>query len=301
MQRLGHNWRGRMTGRRALGAVAALGFGTFVLSGCKSSTPKHLAPLSFAVTERMKELNLRARDPIYVRIFKQEHELEVWKFSRLTRRYVKLKSYDICKYSGALGPKFREGDRQSPEGFYKVRPAQMNPKSNYHLAFNIGFPNAFDRAHGRTGSHIMVHGDCSSRGCYAMTDEQVQDIYALAREAFRGGQKDFHVHVFPFRMTAENMARHRNSEHQAFWANLKEGYDHFAVTRRPPTVSVCAKQYVFNAKTDDPKDRFVATRACPAYTVPETIERAVIAKAQADHARMIKIIAEQEIQIAPTL
>ncbi len=123
----------------------------------------------------------------------------------------------------------------------------MNPNSNYFLAFNMGFPNQFDRAHGRTGSHLMVHGDCSSRGCYAMTDPNIAEIYAIAREALAAGQPSFQVQAYPFRMTAKNLARHRNNPNMAFWKTLKEGHDHFAVTKAEPKVDVCEKRYVFNA------------------------------------------------------
>ncbi|NNC27627.1 murein L,D-transpeptidase, partial [Salinisphaera sp. USBA-960] len=129
---------------------------------------------------------------------KEESALEVWKQTR-TGKYQLLDEFEICKWSGKLGPKFKEGDRQAPEGFYEITPALMNPNSSYHLAFNLGYPNSYDRSHGRTGSHLMVHGACSSRGCYAMTDEQVQDIYALARDSFKGGQRSFQVQAFPFR------------------------------------------------------------------------------------------------------
>ena len=125
--------------------------------------------------------------PILVRLFKEEAELEVWKQDR-TGRYALLKTYPICRWSGDLGPKIKEGDRQAPEGFYAITPGLMNPNSQYYLAFNLGYPNAFDRAHDRTGAHLMVHGDCSSRGCYAMTDEQISEIFAMGRESFFAGQ-----------------------------------------------------------------------------------------------------------------
>ena len=139
----------------------------------------------------------------------------------------------------------------------------MNPNSSYYLSINIGFPNAYDRANDRTGAFLMIHGDCSSRGCYAMTDEQIAEIYALARESFFGGQRSFQIQAFPFRMTAQNMARHRNSPHMAFWKMLKPGYDHFEVTRQEPKVDVCERRYVFNAET---KGRFIPPAACPAMT-----------------------------------
>ena len=77
--------------------------------------------------------------PILVRIFKEESELEVWK-QETTGRFALLKTYPICRWSGELGPKIKEGDRQAPEGFYTITPGQMNPNSNYYLAFNIGYP-----------------------------------------------------------------------------------------------------------------------------------------------------------------
>src|SRR6267154_4940936 len=133
---------------------------------------------------------------LLVRLFKQEAELEVWKQDR-SGRFALLKTYPICRWSGDLGPKVREGDRQAPEGFYAITPAQMNPQSNYYLSFNTGYPNAFDSALGRTGSQLMVHGDCSSRGCYAMTDEQISEIYSLGRESFFGGQRSFQLQAYP--------------------------------------------------------------------------------------------------------
>jgi murein L,D-transpeptidase YafK len=203
-------------------------------------------PLSQAVVEELGSRGMTRTSPVLIRIFKEEAELEVWKRDR-TGRFALFKVYPICNYSGELGPKIREGDRQSPEGFYQVNMGLMNPRSSYYLAFNMGFPNQFDRSHGRTGSHLMVHGDCSSRGCYAMTDEAIAEVYALARDALQAGQESFQVQAFPFRMTPRNMARHRNSPHMPFWRNLKEGYDHFEVTRQEPQVDVCERRYVFNA------------------------------------------------------
>jgi murein L,D-transpeptidase YafK len=190
---------------------------------------------------------------------KKESELEVWKKAR-NGRYVLLKTFPICRWSGQLGPKTRQGDRQAPEGFYAVAPWQMNPNSAYHLSFDLGYPNAFDRAHGRSGSHLMVHGTCSSAGCFAMTDAAVSEIYALAREAFAGGQAAFQVQSFPFRMTAQNMARHRTDAHIAFWRQLKEGSDRFEATGDEPTVSVSAGRYTFAPSSDPAKEAQVAAR-----------------------------------------
>ncbi len=164
--------------------------------------------------------------PIFVRIFKEESQLEIWK-QKSDGRFYHFKTYPICTWSGDLGPKIKEGDKQSPEGFYTVTPGQMNPNSQFHLSFNLGYPNNYDKVNGHTGGALMVHGDCRSAGCFAMTDALIEEIYALAREAFRGGQDKFHVNAFPFRMTAENMKRHRDSKWYGFWKTLKVGYDDF--------------------------------------------------------------------------
>ena len=212
------------------------------------------------------------QSPILVRLFKQEAELEVWKQDK-TGRFALLTTYPICRWSGDLGPKVKEGDRQAPEGFYNITPAQMNPESQFYLAFNMGYPNAYDRSLGRTGAHLMVHGDCSSRGCYAMTDEQMSEIYALGRESFFGGQQSFQVQAYPFRMTAQNMAKHRNNPNMPFWKMLKQGNDHFEVTQLEPKVDVCEQRYVFNAEKDPNSTstrplNFSPTGKCPAYDVP---------------------------------
>src|SRR4051794_5702591 len=239
-----------------------------------------------------KDMDLQS--PILVRLYKQEAELEIWKQDR-SGRFALLKTYPICRWSGDLGPKVREGDRQAPEGFYSISPAQMNPQSAYYLSFNTGYPNAYDKALGHTGSQLMVHGDCSSRGCYAMTDEQIAEIYSLGRESFFGGQRAFQLQAYPFRMTPVNMARHRNNPNMAFWKMIKEGYDHFEVTRQEPKVDFCEKKYVFDAaKASDAKRDpvFDASAKCPAYVIPEDIASAVREKEQRDEAEYNKLVAK---------
>lgn len=206
---------------------------------------------------------MKAEAPIFVRIFKEESELEVWKL-RDDGHFHHFKTYPVCTWSGELGPKLQQGDKQAPEGFYTVQKTQMNPNSNFHLAFNLGFPNAFDRAHGRTGSALMVHGKCKSAGCYAMTDALIEEIYALAREPFDAGQPSFQVHAYPFRMTEANMERHKGSRWHEFWKTLKEGHDHFETTRLPPPVVVCGRRYHVNARPlQNVSMRVDATNQCP--------------------------------------
>jgi len=183
--------------------------------------------------------------PILVRIYKEEGTLEIWKQDR-TGKFALLNAYPICKFSGHLGPKTMEGDHQAPEGFYDITRNQMNPNSSEFLAFNTGYPNAFDRSLGRTGSFLMVHGGCQSVGCYAMTDYAMEEIYGLLDEAFKGGQQKIQLEAFPFRMTAENLASHAGDPNMPFWQMLKTGSDAFSAALRPPTVAVCDQRYVFN-------------------------------------------------------
>jgi len=192
---------------------------------------------------RLTARGLRLGAPAFVRIFKQEHELEVW--LEKDGAFVLADTWKIAFYSGDLGPKLAEGDRQAPEGFYFVPPGMLNPNSRYHLAFNVGYPNAFDRVNGRTGSYILVHGSNVSIGCFAMTDPGIEEIYTIVAAALQAGQPFFRVHIFPFRMTDANLATHRLSPHLAFWRNLREGYDRFEKDRVPPEVTVRDRKYVF--------------------------------------------------------
>jgi murein L,D-transpeptidase YafK len=285
---------------RALLASVALMTAGVLLSGCDTdqvslaTNAKANQPVPPKLVAAMAEKDMDLQSPILVRLFKQEAELEVWKQTR-SGQFALLKTYPICRWSGDLGPKVREGDRQAPEGFYSINPGQMNPQSAYYLSFNTGYPNAFDKALGRTGSQLMVHGDCSSRGCYAMTDEQIAEIYSLGRESFFGGQKAFQLQAYPFRMTPVNMAKHRNNPNMPFWKMIKEGYDHFEVTRQEPKVDFCEKKYVFDAAkpADAKRDPvFDASAKCPAYVIPEDIASAVREKQQQDEAVYAKLVAK---------
>src|ERR1700754_4003036 len=156
-----HPWSFAVTGRtqfRALVTCAALAAGV-LLAGCNSdeislaNNAKANQPVPPKLVADMTEKDMDLNSPILVRLFKEEAELEVWKQDR-SGRFALLKTYPICRWSGDLGPKVREGDRQAPEGFYAITPAQMNPQSAYYLSFNTGYPNAFDKALGRSGSQL---------------------------------------------------------------------------------------------------------------------------------------------------
>jgi murein L,D-transpeptidase YafK len=285
---------------RSVSAFVAIA-STVALGGCYSEstapvTARHMQPLSERLVADLESRNMAKGSPILLRIFKEESELEVWKIDN-TGRFALLRTYPICRWSGDLGPKFQQGDRQAPEGFYTITPDLMNPNSSAYLAINTGFPNAFDQANGRTGQFLMIHGDCSSAGCYAMTDEQIAEIYALARESFFGAQRSFQVQAYPFRMTPLNMARYRNSPHMAFWRMLKQGYDHFEVTRQEPKFDVCDRRYVFDAQSSG---NFSPTEQCPAYSVPQEIASAVYNKERQDEAQFAQLVVRGVPTVATT-
>jgi murein L,D-transpeptidase YafK len=273
---------------RAILASAVLA-GALALAGCNTDdvyqlptrAMKELSPEMLAL---LQQKNMPKDSPILVRIFKEESELEVWK-QETSGRFELLKVYPICRWSGELGPKVKEGDRQAPEGFYTITPGLMNPNSNYYLAINTGFPNAYDRANDRHGAFLMIHGDCSSRGCYAMTDEQIGEIYSLARESFLGGQKSFQIQAYPFRMTPANLARHRTNPNMPFWKMIKEGNDHFLVSHLEPKVDVCERRYVFDAQPPANSTKplvFSPSGRCPVFQVPQDIAGPALEKQRND-------------------
>jgi murein L,D-transpeptidase YafK len=260
--------------------LAVIGLAAVWLAACQESDlPKAEQPVSYQLRAKMDRLDMDPASPIFIRIYKESSEFEVWKQKR-NGDYALLTTFPICKWSGKLGPKTVEGDRQAPEGIYTVYPSQMNPASHYYLSFNIGYPNAYDRSLGHTGTNLMVHGACSSAGCYSMTDEEAGEIFALARDSFRGGQTAFQIQALPFHMTPENLARHRDDPNMPFWRMLKVGSDEFDLTLRPPKVDVCDHKYVFNA--DAPGATFNASAPCPNYTIAPALATALASKQAAD-------------------
>jgi murein L,D-transpeptidase YafK len=256
--------------------------------------------LSHEVLSLLHQKNMPKHSPILVRIFKEESELEVWK-QDTSGHFQILKIYPICRWSGDLGPKVHEGDRQAPEGFYTITPELMNPNSNFYLAINTGFPNAFDRANDRDGTFLMIHGDCASSGCYAMTDEQIGEIYSLARESFLGGQPSFQIQAYPFRMTPANLARHRTNPHIAFWKMLKIGNDHFEATHLEPKVEVCNRRYVFDASPPPNSSNpivFDPNGKCPAFAINPKISRMAQEKQRADDVEYAQLV-EANVSVAP--
>ncbi len=220
---------------------------------------KALAPIPPATVALMAAKGTSPDAPLVLRSYKKESEIEVWKRNR-DGRFVFIKSFPICRWSGQLGPKHHSGDRQTPEGFYPVSPRQMNPNSHYYLSFDTGFPNAYDRAHGASGSAVMVHGTCSSMGCFAMTDRQIGELYAIARDALHGGQPAFQLQAYPFHMSAKNMALYRNDPNIDFWRQLKEGSDRFEATGEILQAGVVAGRYSFAPSTDPAREQAAQAR-----------------------------------------
>lgn len=240
-----------------------------------------------AMLAKMRSNDMSQAAPVLVRIFKKESELELWKRDK-SGRYALLKTYPMCRWSGKLGPKTTEGDRQAPEGFYTVNAGRLNPRSKYYLSFDLGYPNRLERAKGYSGSALMVHGACSSAGCYAISDEYVAELYAVVRDALRGGQRSFQVQAYPFRMTPENMAAYRDDTNFEFWMDLKKGYDRFEVLRQPPQFTYCDGRYRFG-NTVDGKSPADPLGTCPAF---EKEPQMVTAKSSADFARMQSLLDE---------
>lgn len=203
---------------------------------------KYLIHIDF--DKRLQELHAKVGNHIFIRIFKKESILEVW--IKVNDTYKIFKKYPICAYSGDLGPKLKEGDGQAPEGFYKVKKYLLNPNSSYHLSFNLGYPNAYDKSHKRTGSYLMVHGECVSIGCYAMTNTGIEEIYKLVSKALYNKQKYIQVHAFPFYMNDNNMAQYENNKWYEFWTELKIGYDYFESERLAPKIKVKEGHYIIH-------------------------------------------------------
>jgi murein L,D-transpeptidase YafK len=225
--------------------------------GLPFSTPLERGELHARLGARGLELGA----PVFIRIFKREFELELW--IKRANRFELFAVYPICTWSGRLGPKLIEGDQQAPEGFYTVDAKALNPFSRWHRSFNLGFPNAYDRAHGRTGSFVMLHGGCSSLGCYAVTNAVIDELWHIVTSALRRGQSQVQVHVYPFRMTEENLASRAQSQWATFWRELKHGYDLFEMSQLPPKIMLCHGHYMATANGAALNGSHAAETPCP--------------------------------------
>lgn len=226
--------------------VIVVGFLAFLITACSGAS--RLSPSYISggpITERLKKYGLEKGDEVLIRIFKEEAVLEVWMKPKGKAQYIHFSNYPICNFSGELGPKVYEGDYQSPEGFYRVDRYALNPHSRFYKSFNLGYPNAYDRSHHRTGSYLMVHGKCDSVGCYAMTDPQIEEIYGLVEMALKNGQPYVEVQAYPFKMEQDRLSREINSKHYSFWQNLQEGYHLFERNPQPLSYGIHNRKYQF--------------------------------------------------------
>lgn len=236
-----------------LGGAPALGQSSSAAAGAAADTADADADVRQRFTRTFKTAQLpgdlaaigaRLGAPMLLRVFKQEREVEVWVQPEDQQTFVLFRIFPICFYSGKLGPKVKEGDMQSPEGFYFVGPAQMRAKSQYHRAIDFAFPNDYDAAQGYTGTELLIHGNCVSSGCYAMTDPFVEQLYELGSATAATAAQGFWIHAFPFHMTAEALAGQQDSPWLGFWQQLKAGYDAFETSRIPPHIRVEGGRYV---------------------------------------------------------
>jgi murein L,D-transpeptidase YafK len=166
-------------------------------------------------------------EAVFFRIIKNTYDFEVWIKKGAT--YELFTTYKICTYSGGLGTKKKQGDNKSPEGLYTIYANQMNPNSDYHLAFNIGYPNNYERKKGYTGSAIMIHGSCVSIGCYAMTNPIIEKIWTIMDAAYTKGQEKIQLHIFPFKLSNANLEKEEYKVHEDynFWKELQEPFNKF--------------------------------------------------------------------------
>ncbi|MEG3110260.1 MULTISPECIES: peptidoglycan meso-diaminopimelic acid protein amidase [Pantoea] len=226
-------------------------------------TPEPVQQLAPVNKELKKQL---LGTPVYIQIFKEERTLEL--YGKIGNEYRLLDTYRICNFSGGLGPKRRQGDFKSPEGFYNVKLNQLKPDSRFYRAINIGFPNQYDRDQGYNGNYLMIHGDCKSIGCYAMTNAYMDEIFNYVDAALRNGQPEVSISIYPFRMTESNMQRHRYSTYANFWRELQPGYAYFDKYHQPPTVNVTSGKYVMNNS--------------PVITNPEAASKSFLALSKAE-------------------
>lgn len=197
--------------------------------------------ISPELEKQFQSKKLKLGGNVFLRLFKQEDILEIWVLK--DGKFDLFKEYNIEYYSGGLGTKKKQGDAKSPEGFYTVYPYSLNPSSSYHLSFNIGYPNAYEKHRGYTGGNIMIHGSNVSIGCYAMTDERIEEIYTILHKAFENGAKSVKVHIFPFKMTEDNMKKYSSHNSISFWKELVEGYEYFEKNKLPPEIKVIKGMY----------------------------------------------------------
>jgi murein L,D-transpeptidase YafK len=259
------------------------------LGARRSPYGKAVAAKAIELSKAFEEKGLKLGSPVFIRVYKQTSEMELW--IEKGSRYVLFKTYGICRWSGGLGPKYYEGDRQSPEGLYRITSADLIVNARWDRAMNINYPNSFDVMNGRSGSGILIHGKCGSIGCFAIQDRNVEEVYAAVREALKGGQAYIPVLSLPFRFASLAPSKQDTRQMSEFWSDLRRADLLFARDRLPPAAWICDGRYYFADRRGDSRRHTVHLPGCTplgqpsrgrvASNLPEKIESANIVPVEA--------------------
>lgn len=195
------------------------------------------------IERELSQAGLRLGEPVFCRIFKEEHEFELWMKREGGSEFSLFRTYKLKEWSGKPGPKRQPGDRQTPEGFYYVSPGRLGSDSIDRLGFDLGYPNQYDRFHSRWGEPCLVHGDTPSPGSFAVDETSMIEIHVILAAALQKGQPFVRIHCFPFRMHDDRMDAKIEAwpENESFWSDLKLGYDFFEIMRQPPNVTITTR------------------------------------------------------------
>ncbi len=264
--------------RRVCVLIGALVFCQAALADAKEATLTEPSSPSVAVAKgnllavEFAARNLKLGSPVFLRVYKQSSKMELW--VEKGPRYELFKTYSICRWSGGLGPKMYEGDRQSPEGLYHITAEDLIVNPRWHRAMNINYPNRFDVINGRGGSGILIHGKCGSVGCFAIQDNNVEEVYDAVRAALHSGQVSIPVLALPFSFAAYAPAVEDTLKLNEFWTDLRRADLLFNRDRVPPTAWVCDGRYYFADRRGDSHRHVVHLPGCKPLNKPITREEA---------------------------
>ena len=226
----------------------------------KSWRPESVAEREIDLAKEFSEKGLKLGSPVFLRVYKQTSEMELW--VQQGPRYELFKIYKICRWSGGLGPKFYEGDRQSPEGLYRITTSDLIVNQRWDRAMNINYPNNFDQVNGRGGSSILIHGGCGSIGCFAIQNQNVEEVYGAVRAALRNSQAYVPVLTLPFRYSALAPEKEDTLHMSEFWSDLRRADLLFERDKLPPIAWICDGRYYFADRRGDRRRHAVHLPGC---------------------------------------
>lgn len=224
--------------------------------------------VGMTLAAQFQEKGLTLGSAVFIRVYKQTSEMELW--VQQGARYVHFKTYGICRWSGGLGPKMYEGDRQSPEGLYHITAADLIVNPRWDRAMNINYPNSYDVVNGRSGSGILIHGKCGSVGCFAIQDQNVEEVYGAVRAALNNGQAEIPVLALPFRFASVAPTVNDTLQLSEFWSDLRRADLLFERDRIPPTAWICDGRYYFADRRGDRHRHAVHLPGCKPLSQPVT-------------------------------